>query len=68
LSTCESAAAAVDYARRDLQLHRLIALVHPENVASARVVAKLDFSLERKVLVDWLPDVGVDLYARRLHD
>jgi RimJ/RimL family protein N-acetyltransferase len=64
----ESAAAAVDYARRDLQLHRLIALVHPENVASARVVAKLHFSLERKVLVDWLPDVEVDLYARRLHD
>lgn len=64
----ESAAAAIDYAGSVLHLRRLIALVHPANVASARVLAKLHFSRERKAIVDWLPDVEVDLHARSLHD
>jgi [ribosomal protein S5]-alanine N-acetyltransferase len=62
----ESARAAVAYARDVLRIKRLIALIHPENSASARVVGKLDFAPERKATVMWFPGVELDLYARSL--
>jgi RimJ/RimL family protein N-acetyltransferase len=43
----EGAVAARDHAFGDLGLVRLVALVHPENAASLRVVDKLGMSLER---------------------
>ena len=62
----EAARAAVTYAREVLLLKRLIALIHPENIASARVVDKLGFALERKVTVSWCPGVELDLFSRAL--
>ena len=40
----EAGEASIDYARCSLGLKKLIALVHPENQASARVLVKLGFS------------------------
>jgi RimJ/RimL family protein N-acetyltransferase len=42
----EAAAAIRDHAQAALGCRRLIALIHPENVASARVARKTGFSLE----------------------
>jgi RimJ/RimL family protein N-acetyltransferase len=44
----EGALAARDHAVAELGLTRLVALVHPENVASLRVVEKLGMSFERR--------------------
>jgi RimJ/RimL family protein N-acetyltransferase len=41
-------------------------MVHPANVASARVVTKLGFSLEKRLHYSGLPDVEVDLFALEL--
>lgn len=62
----EAGAASIDFARSDLGLKRLVAMVHPENVASARVVTKLGFSVEKQVDYSGLPGVRVDLFARLL--
>jgi [ribosomal protein S5]-alanine N-acetyltransferase len=62
----ESALASIDYARRQLRLQRLVAWVHPENAASARVLTKLGFSLERKTAIADIPGVDFDLYAKGL--
>jgi len=62
----EAAEAAVAYSRDVLRLPRLIALIHPENVASSRVVRKLTFRPERRAAVSWFPGVELDLYARAL--
>lgn len=62
----EAGAASIDFARTDLGLKRLVAMVHPENFASARVVTKLGFSVERRVNYSGLPGVLVDLFARVL--
>jgi RimJ/RimL family protein N-acetyltransferase len=62
----ESAKAVIAYARDVLELRRLIALVHPENTASARVLAKVGFFPESKISVSWCPGVELDLYARAL--
>jgi RimJ/RimL family protein N-acetyltransferase len=59
----EAAHACVEYARSELRLKRLIGLVHPENVASARVMRKLDFHVERKTEVASMPGVDLELYA-----
>lgn len=62
----EAATAAIDYARDGLGLRRLIALVHPDNAASARVLAKLAFLREGKTTMPWFPGVDLDLHARHL--
>jgi RimJ/RimL family protein N-acetyltransferase len=41
-------------------------MVHPDNVASARVVTKLGFSVEKKLRYSGLPGVDIDLFARSL--
>lgn len=62
----EAARASIEYARRDLGLQRLVGWVHPENVASASVLAKLGFSFERRTPVADLPGIDFDVYAMRL--
>jgi [ribosomal protein S5]-alanine N-acetyltransferase len=64
----ESARAAIAYSRNVLHLKRLIALIHPENTASTRVVAKLGFTVEGRIAVSWFPGVELDLHARHLED
>lgn len=54
------------YARHTLSLERLVAWVHPDNVASARVLGKLGFSFQRKGTVADMPDVAFDFYGKRL--
>ena len=43
----EAGEASIEFARSVLGLQRLVAMVHPDNVASARVVTKLGFAVER---------------------
>jgi RimJ/RimL family protein N-acetyltransferase len=62
----EAGAASIEFARSTLGLERLVAMVHPENVASARVVTKLGFSVEKKLRYSGLPGVDIDLFARSL--
>jgi RimJ/RimL family protein N-acetyltransferase len=63
----ESGSAVVDYARQQLDLQRLVGWVHPDNVASARVLAKLGFSFDRRTTIADYPDSEFDLYAKRLN-
>jgi len=62
----EAGQASIEFARADLGLKRLVAMVHPENVASARVVEKLGFLVEKKLPYSGLSGVEVDLFARSL--
>jgi len=45
----EAAAASRDFARDELGLSRLIAIIHPENVASQRVAEHIGLTLEKVV-------------------
>jgi len=45
----EAAAASRDFARAELGLSRLIAIIHPENVASQRVAEHIGLTLEKEV-------------------
>jgi RimJ/RimL family protein N-acetyltransferase len=63
----ESSLAVLAYAQHTLNLKRLVAWVHPDNAVSARVLAKLGFSFERKASVPDLPDVAMDFYDKRLY-
>ena len=45
----EAAAASRDFARDKLGLSRLIAIIHPDNVASQRVAEHIGLTLEREV-------------------
>ena len=45
----EAAAAARDYARDVLRLDRLVAIIHPANVASQRVAEKIGLALEQEL-------------------
>jgi len=47
----EAAAAARDFARDTLGLHRLIAIIKPENTPSQRVAAKIGLQLEKQSIV-----------------
>jgi RimJ/RimL family protein N-acetyltransferase len=60
----EAGRASIEFARSDLGLTRLVALVHPANVASARVLTKLGFSIEKQLRYSGLQDVDVNLFAR----
>jgi ribosomal-protein-alanine N-acetyltransferase len=62
----ESSLASIDYARDQLGLQRLVGWVHPENVASARVLTKLGFSFARTTTVVGVPGIDFDLYTKRL--
>ena len=62
----EAGRASIDFARDTLRLERLVALIHPDNVASVGVVAKLGFALERQTAYSGLPDIAIDVYARAL--
>lgn len=62
----ESSLAVIDYARDELRLKRLVGWVHPENVASARVLTKLGFTFDRQTAFADLPGVDFDLFVKRL--
>jgi ribosomal-protein-alanine N-acetyltransferase len=62
----EAGRASIDFARDDLGLKRLVAMVHPANTASARVLEKLGFSIERQLRYSGLPGVDVNLFARSI--
>jgi ribosomal-protein-alanine N-acetyltransferase len=62
----EAGQASIDFARSNLGLPRLIALVHPDNTASAQVVTKLGFAVEKQVRYSGLDQVDVNLFARSL--
>jgi RimJ/RimL family protein N-acetyltransferase len=62
----EAGRASIDFARDTLRLKRLVALIHPDNVASVGVVTKLGFALERHTGYSGLPGVAIDVYARAL--
>jgi RimJ/RimL family protein N-acetyltransferase len=64
----EAGRASIEFARADLGLARLVALVHPDNVASARVLAKLGFAVERQTKYSGLPGVDLNLFALDLRD
>jgi RimJ/RimL family protein N-acetyltransferase len=62
----EAGQASIEFARSDLGLKRLVALVHPDNVASASVVTKLGFAVEKQLRFSGLTDVDVNVFARNL--
>jgi RimJ/RimL family protein N-acetyltransferase len=62
----ESSIASIDYARHQLGLQRLVGWVHPENVASARVLTKLGFSFDRTTTIVGIPGIDFDLYTKHL--
>lgn len=51
----EAARAVRDYGFAELQLNRLISLIHPENIPSRRVAEKNDMSLERETTFRGFP-------------
>ena len=57
---------SINFARSDLGLQRLVAIVHPDNVASANVLAKLGFAVEKQIRYSGLEGVDVNLFARSL--
>jgi RimJ/RimL family protein N-acetyltransferase len=62
----EAGRASIDFARSDLGLRRLVAMVHPDNVGSANVLTKLGFAVEKQVRYSGLEGVEVDLFALSL--
>ena len=62
----ESSLAVIAYARHQLTLKRLVAWVHPDNVASTRVLRKLGFSFETKTSIPDISYVDFDLYGKHL--
>lgn len=51
----EAARALVAYGSDTLGIHRLIALVHPDNVASARTAESAGLGFERALVIDGTP-------------
>jgi RimJ/RimL family protein N-acetyltransferase len=60
---CESAYAVMTHAKNDIGLKRVIAITHPENLASIRLLKKLGLAFERKIRVASDKD-EIDLFAR----
>jgi RimJ/RimL family protein N-acetyltransferase len=60
----EAGRASIEFARDDLRLTRLVALVHPDNHASAGVLTKLGFAVEKQIRYSGLNDIDVNLFAR----
>jgi len=63
----EAGRASIEFARADLELTRLVAMVHPDNLASAGVLAKLGFAVEKQLRYSGLQGVDVNLFARSLN-
>jgi RimJ/RimL family protein N-acetyltransferase len=63
----EAGRASIEFARADLGLGRLVAMVHPENVASANVLIKLGFTIEKQLRYSGLQGVDVNLFSMDLH-
>jgi RimJ/RimL family protein N-acetyltransferase len=63
----EAGRASIEFARSDLGLTRLVAMVHPDNEASARVLTKLGFAVEKQLRYSGLQGVDVNLFARSLN-
>lgn len=59
----EAAAACRDFATTVLGLHRLIAIIHPDNVPSQRVAEKIGLHAERELTHK---DAPIRIYARVL--
>jgi RimJ/RimL family protein N-acetyltransferase len=59
----EAGRASIEFARVDLGLARLVALVHPENAASANVLTKLGFVIEKQLRYSGLQGVDVNLFS-----
>ena len=59
----EAGSASIEFARSDLGLTRLVAMVHPDNVASAKVLTKLGFAVEKQLRYSGLQGVDVNLFA-----
>lgn len=64
----ESSLAVIAYARQQLTLERMVAWVHPDNVASTRVIRKLGFSFVKKTSIPDISYVDFDLYGKHLGD
>ena len=62
----EAASAWVRAAFNDFHIHRLTALVHPENVASIRVLEKLRFQPERRDTIMGMKSIVYSLDAKDL--
>ena len=62
----EAAAAVVDYAREDLELERLIAIVSPANATSIGLIEKLGLRYERDVRIAG-DDHDVRVYGMQLN-
>jgi RimJ/RimL family protein N-acetyltransferase len=62
----EAGHASIEFARADLGLRRLVAMVHPDNEASARVLKKLGFAVEKQLRYSGLQGVDVNLFALEL--
>jgi len=62
----EASLAVLAYAQGMLNLKRLVGWVHPDHVASARVLTKLGFSFEGKTSIPDISYADFDLYAKRL--
>ena len=62
----EAGRASIEFARSDLGLTRLVAMVHPDNEASARVLAKLGFAVEKQLRYSGLQGVDVNLFTLEL--
>jgi [ribosomal protein S5]-alanine N-acetyltransferase len=59
----EAGQASIEFARSELGLQRLVAMVHPDNHASASVLRKLGFAVEKQLRYSGLPDIDLNLYA-----
>ena len=53
----EAATAVRDHAFRDLELPRVISLIHPDNVASRRVVEKIGMTREKETVFRGFPTI-----------
>lgn len=62
----EAGQASLDFARQTLGLKRLIGLVHPDNGASAQVLRKLGFEVEKQLGFSHFPGVQFNCFARGL--
>ncbi|HLQ93590.1 MAG TPA: GNAT family protein, partial [Xanthobacteraceae bacterium] len=64
----EAVQALLDYCTDKLDVHRVDALIHPDNIASIRLVKRLEFRCEGGPLTDYwrLGDryLSVMIYAR----
>ncbi|HKF20711.1 MAG TPA: GNAT family N-acetyltransferase [Candidatus Angelobacter sp.] len=61
----EAAVAALKHGFDNLQLRRIISLIHPDNLASERVALRIGMGFER--LVQW-KDKPANLYAKSAND